>query len=154
MYYNAHAKTDIRPEFIQEAMKSTENVRPLKLKRSWINWLFRHYELHEGCINFFDEETVPADENGAARPPITWDERMEFNNWQDLFGRGIWGMSQREAENAAKREMNDFRKAGHLAGRCWIGKREWNGQEYLHVYLYGRDIHEFDLHFLFHPKQN
>ena len=152
MIFNIHAKQDIRPEFIREVMSEDFNVKRIKLKKSWINWLFRHYELQEGCINFFDAETTPADENETThKRPITWDERLAFNNWQDPFGK-IWGMSQREADQLAKMDLDDFRKAGHLSGRCWVGEYTWNGRKCLHVFLYGRDIHEFDLHLLLIKK--
>lgn len=153
MWYNRHAKQDIRQGFVDEAMARDENVRSVKLTKTWIERLFNHYHILEQVIDWYDSETVTCcselDGESMQERPVTWDERMSFCNWQDVSGEGIWDASQKAVDRAGKADMNDFRKAGHLAGRCWAGEGEWDGIPYLHVFLYGRDIHEFDIHFTF-----
>ena len=139
MWYNSNFKTDIRPEFIAKEMNRDTDVREFKLKKRFISWLFRHYFVWEFCINWFDDWFNDAD----------WNDRISWNNWQDPYAEGIWDMSQHMVDKYAKKEMNRFRKAGHLKGRCWIGNMTNDtGDDLLHVYLYGRDIHEFDYHFI------
>ena len=136
VWFNVNTRIDVRPQFIDEELRRVTNVKRLKLHNRFIEKLFNKYRVNEFLVKFYDSEDT------------TWDERIEFNNFIDVFGRGIWGQSQSTADNFAKGYMKEFRKAGHLKDRCWIGEY---GNNTL-VYLYGRDIHEFDLVYLMRKR--
>lgn len=158
MLFNQYVKKDIRDNYIQHEMESDTDISEFKLTKRFISWLFNHYYCWEYSVNFYDEIEASVYDydtmtyTGEIRPR-TWDERICFNNWVDLFGEGIWGMNQRQVDQYAKQLMNDFRKAGHINdSRCWIGNLKWEELEFVHVYLYGRDIHTFDLHFIMRKR--
>ena len=154
MYYNKNSKVDIRNSFIEKELQADIEPYPFKLTKRFISWLFRHYYVWEFCLNFYDEDRE-------------WDARIKWNNWQDVFFEGAWGQSQKTVDRIAKDGMNQFRKAGHLNGRCWLGmispengdnayylfmKTSVSNENLLHIYLYGRDIHEADYHFIMKKK--
>lgn len=151
MWYNVHSKKDIRPEFIADAMiipnaKSSEVYREQKLSRRFISWLFRHWYTSELSLWYYTLREIDKDE-------ATWDERISNSFWVDLFSDGGWCSSQEEVDSLAKDSINDFRKAGHLKERCWVNTGVMkDGMPFMHIYCYGRDIHEFDLHLLMIPR--
>ena len=157
MWYGINAKKDIRKDLISGACRMDGDeafdkiYHKLKLKSNFIDWLFRHYYTHEFAIHYFDADQKPvfdADGRLETYTDTTWDERIASNNWIDVFGAGMWDMNRSQVDKLAKMYMDDFRKYGHLKGRCWIGNRN----DFLHIYLYGRDIHEFDMHFIMLPR--
>ncbi len=156
MRYNCHAKQDIRQEWIRAEMEGDRDAHPIKLKKRFISWLFRHYSVFEDCVKFYDWEGCD-EYDGRTKETLTeeefWEERLTFNNWIDVMGEGIWYASQKSVDEMAMRMMNDFRKAGRLKGRCWAGWKEWNGHTFFHICLYGRDIHEYDHLFMMLPKK-
>lgn len=149
MRMNKNARVDIRREFIDDAMAGDSDPHGFKLTKRFISWLFRHYFVWEMCVNLYDLDWVynPDDCEDGREP--TWDERICTCTWQDPFADGIWRDTQQEVDRFARLNINDFRKAGHLKIRCWIGKHTYeDGADGLHVFLYGRDLHECDMHFL------
>lgn len=140
MWFNRNAKTDIREDMIEIEMSSLNNVHQVPLTKRFIRWLFRHYHVDEIGVLYYDLEDIP------------WDERISTNNWVDVFRDGSWGMTQRDVDFMSRDEMMLFKKAGHTNGRCWVGNRDCDGMQCLDVFLYGRDIHEFDIRLYMIPK--
>lgn len=72
--------------------------------------------------------------------------RIEFCNWQDPYSAGIWGMSQKEVDNIAKRDLKEFRKiAISKKKRIYCSKKD----DEIRIFLYGRDVLYHDLWFIF-----
>ena len=65
MWYGVNAKEDIRKDLIIDACRIDDNetfdkiYHELKLKSSFIDWLFRHYYTHEFTTHYFDEYQKP-----------------------------------------------------------------------------------------------
>ena len=149
MWMNKNAHIDIRQDFINEETKRDTDVHEVKLTKRFISWLFRHYYTECLTFNFYD-----MDSSWDEFSPVTWDKRISTCVWQDYFDNGCWCETQREVDRLAKLNINDFRKAGHFYRRFWIGRRMFDdGSEGIHLYLYGRDIHEFDLHIFFKKRK-
>jgi len=149
MYMNKNTRVDIRQEFIDGQTKRDIDVHEVKLTKRFISWLFRHYYTDCLVFDFYD-----MDSSWSEFAPVTWDKRISTCVWQDYFDDGCWCETQREVDALAKRNVNEFRKAGHLSRRSWIGKYIFNdGSTGMHLYLYGRDIHEFDVHVILKERK-
>ncbi len=69
-------------------------------------------------------------------------KRLAFNNWFDVYGEGMWGMSQVEADKMASDTMEELRQVSvHRHNRWWMIK-EGNGR--LIIFYYGRDWRDAD----------
>lgn len=144
-------KQDIRPDIIKKNLElnNGQNIHyhAIKLTNAFISWLFHHYQVLEFTIHYYD-----ADPDYEFAKDLTTEEfeekRLTYNTWVDVFGPGIWDMSQKQVDGYAKWNLDWFRRSGHLAGRCWLGYND----KMLHLYCYGRDIHEYDLYFVMLPR--
>ena len=150
MFNNCLYKQKIIPELIKEECQVLKNYSEIKLTSKFISWLFNQYEVFQYTVNFYDAE--PSEEE-KQQPDFDWEQfentkRMVFNNWVDIFGSGIWDMTQKEVDQSARSVLKEFRKSGHLKGRCWMAK----SNKMLHLFCYGRDIHKYDLHFIMVPR--
>lgn len=92
----------VREDLVQQELAQAEerygaHFVQHKLTNRFLDWLFRRYSISETSINFYDDEpSIPDD----ATPLETFalfraneERRMTFNNWTDMLGAGIWGMS-------------------------------------------------------------
>lgn len=107
-----------------------------------INKIFKEYNIVEFTEHWYDSE----DEDFLqGRDPL------EFNNWIDPFGPGLWGMDQKKANKVAKNMMFEFRKRCYrntVPKRFWIGKKD----NELLIYCYTRDIIAEDGYWFFKRK--
>lgn len=76
-------------------------------------------------------------------------ERLEFCNWQDPYSEGIWGMTQKRVNIISRNMLKEFRKLPvSKNNRIYFAKKD----DEIRIYLYGRDVINKDLWFLFKRK--
>lgn len=106
-----------------------------KLSNSFIDWLFNHYYTVEFSIHYFDM----IDEN-------TGKHRLDFRNWIDPYGKGIWHMSQKSVDKMSKKMLKDIRKRSICKReRVYVAEKD----DYVLIYWYGRDVFEEDYWWVF-----
>lgn len=81
---------------------------------------------------------------------------LNFNNWVDAYGKGIWGMTQKETDEYARKIVRDFshltrRPSQKVIPRAFTKVHE-EGKAFC-VYLYMRDKEACDYHILFVKKR-
>lgn len=77
-------------------------------------------------------------------------KRLTFNNWQEPYFEGNWGMSQRFVDNYGRRILKNIRSCPLSAkGRLFAGKND--GQ--IRIYFYGRDFLQLDYWFIFEKRK-
>ena len=143
-----HYRQNIRQDCIQKSigLNGTANkadYRQIKPTKRFIGNLFNKYQVQEFSIHFYDADKDYDFAKGLSDAEFL-EKKIQYNTWIDVFGPGIWNMSQKEADKVAKQDLNSFRKMGRLSGRCWL----WTDGKVLHLYCYGRDLLEYDLHFI------
>ena len=75
--------------------------------------------------------------------------RIEFNNWIDVIGSGIWGMSQHSVDKIARDTLLDVKKLEvKKKGRLFIS----TNKDDIRIYFYGRDLWKVDYWFIFTKK--
>ena len=78
-------------------------------------------------------------------------KRIEFNNWIEVFGEGIWHMSQHRVDEAAKDTLTEIKKSGaSLKDRLYYAKKD----DQIRIYFYGRDFMYTDYWFIFIKRKN
>lgn len=124
-----------------------------KLSNKFLDWLFRRYETWETTIHFYDSEPeIPDDATPAEIFELflaNEERRMTFNNWVDVIGDGIWGLTQRDADKDSRDLMVEFRSSQ-------VKKRDrvyyMNTGDVAMVYCYGRDFCGVDYWFILKKK--
>lgn len=129
-----------------------------KLSNKFIDWLFRHYYTVEMCENFYDSS--PNSDN------INWDNledrkkykelereyeqtRLEFCNWQDPWGDGIWNMTQENVDAFSRLYLKYLKKSSiSLKGRLFFAQKD----DEIRIYWYGRDFDYLDIWWIFKEK--
>lgn len=77
--------------------------------------------------------------------------KLTFNNWIEVYGNGIWGMSQYEVDRICIHILKYYHKRKHkLKDRVYISN---DNDGYIHLYFYLRDIESCDLHFIFKRRK-
>ena len=152
MWRNIRYKQDIRPALIKKSLEINHpkiklDYHEIKLHNRFINKLFNKYQVQEYTVHFYDADEDYEFAKGLSKNEFE-EKRLNYNTWTDVFGPGIWGMSQKQVDCYAKQVLDWFRKGGHLQGRCWLGYND----KILHLYCYGRDIYGYDLHFVMLPR--
>ena len=78
-------------------------------------------------------------------------KRIEFNNWIDVFGEGIWGMSQHKVDEAARDTFTEIKKSGvSLKDRLYFAEKD----NMIVIYFYGRDFMYTDYWMIFMKRKN
>lgn len=76
------------------------------------------------------------------------ERRLTFNNWIDVYSRGIWGLSQNRVDHYAKGLMKEAQKWQDLSNRVYsIECIDQKGKKHITLYIYGRDIYYCDYYF-------
>ena len=151
----------IRKDLIEKELKEKEasfgaSFKKLKLSSRFIDWLFNHYYTVEFAELWYDScpDVPEAWEKQVEYNFDYWNskeyrqleeeyepKRLEFNNWIDPFGKGIWGMSQAEVDRLAKKSLKYVRKTSvKKDGRLYIAYNE----DMISIYWYGRDFMKVD----------
>ena len=78
------------------------------------------------------------------------ERKIKFNNWQDPYGEGIWGMSQKMVDDLARETLKKtIKRCGlSLKDRLYYAKDD----KQIRIYFYGRDFMEMDYLFIFMRK--
>ncbi len=79
------------------------------------------------------------------------ERRMNFNNWQELYEKGNWDMSQNYVDRFARSVLNRVRKSAYSkAGRIYYAEDKQEGL--ISIYICLRDIKSVDYFFDFRKK--
>lgn len=62
------------------------------------------------------------------------ERRLTFNNWIEVYGKGVWDMSQHRVDEVAREKLQMLYEWSHK-DRFWIAR----DKNYIMVYAYGRD---------------
>lgn len=76
--------------------------------------------------------------------------RINFNNWQELYFKGNWGMSQRYIDSYGRsilKRVRNFPKS--IKNRLYVAKKE----DQIRIYFYGRDFLGMDYWFIFRERK-
>lgn len=83
------------------------------------------------------------------------ERRLTFNNWIDVYGRGIWGLSQDLVDFYAKGLMKETQEWQDLSDRVYsIECIDQEGKKHIKLYIYGRDIYYCDYYFNYIQRDN
>lgn len=73
-------------------------------------------------------------------------KRITFNNWQEPYFEGNWGMSQKYVDRFGKETLKKIRNCPFSArGRLFIAEKD----NQIRIYFYGRDYLQVDYWFIF-----
>lgn len=156
----------IREDLISQELAYTEKrlgckFGEQKLTNRFLNWLFRHYNVAEYEIHYYDSEPdkidalIPSDTQQNVYAYRLWREheerRMNFNNWVDVYGEGIWGYTRKEAERGAVDLLRYARSwPVQKKGRVFAAASDSE----LCLYCYGRDFLGEDYWFFLERKHH
>lgn len=133
-----------------------ENARfdfDIKMNTRIARYIRDNFDLTEFTTHYYDHYGY------SEGQPRTFKERMQFNNWVDVEGPGIWGMSIEEVNNDAFTNMLDTVKR-----KCYYEKVKYSNNNRWHIFLYddviflywfGRDIGDYcnnDKWWIYEPK--
>lgn len=143
----------IAEELLRQEERYHASFSQKKLSNRFLDWLFRRYETWEASIHFYDSEpNIPDDATQSEIFDLFRkheERRMTFNNWIDVIGEGIWGMSQRDADRQSRELLLDFRSSPiKKKGRVYC----MNTGDAVFIYCYGRDFCGSDYWFAFKKK--
>lgn len=78
------------------------------------------------------------------------ERRLTSNNWQDPYGEGIWGMSQKRVDQLVYDTFKSIQKFNiSKKDRLYISYK--NGE--IRIYFYGRDFNKLDHWFIFKKRE-
>ena len=78
------------------------------------------------------------------------ERRISFCNWIEVWGYGIWGMSQRQVDQVVHERLRDILKLNFSKkDRLYYAKND----EYFMIYFYGRDLIEEDYWFIMKKRK-
>ena len=143
-------------------LRGCKKDKKVKLSNRFISWLFNKYELVEFTIHFYDSEPeFDYDENDDGwnyKPPsytnMEWYKlwrdheykRIRFCNFTDVFGPGIWGISDKDNKELVINNLKFFRSLpDSKADRVYVYDSYKDNNEFINIYCYGRDIDGTDL---------
>lgn len=76
-------------------------------------------------------------------------DRLEFNNWIEVNGEGIWGWSQKDVDEYGKRILKRIKKfPTSIKDRLFVAESD----DDIRIYFYGRDLWKVDYWFIFKRK--
>ena len=136
--------------------------------------LFEQYEIQEITQHWYDSE--PKDETGysicekcevSSNPRCNkncniwnnWEkseQQLSFNNWIDVYGPGIWDMTQEESDEQAKNILSNALTKGENLERLFFSenntKKEKQTYHFYDIFYYNRDRKYYDWWFVFRRK--
>lgn len=96
-------------KLIEEELNRTEDngfkFHYHKLSNRFIDWIFRHYYIHEMCENFYDDEPDFDDEE--------FNMYMDYQNCHELTGLSFWNIVSNLEEIEEKKEDFRYSKEPH-----------------------------------------
>lgn len=77
------------------------------------------------------------------------ERKLTFNNWQDPYKEGIWGMSQKEVDKIVYDTFKFIQKFNiSKKDRLYISHKD----DEIRIYFYGRDFNKLDYWFIFKKR--
>ena len=150
MYYLCGHR-EIRPDLIEkELTRVRDDLEWIPMKRPSnrsLDRLFRRYTIVELAEMWYDSEPDIDYEHLTREQQYPLirayeERRIQFNNWIDIYGPGIWGTSQKEVDSLAKHYLKSIRNYPvKKKGRLFVGR----DQQMMYIYWYGRDFAGLDL---------
>lgn len=141
-------REDLIEKELQRGMRKGTEFHKIKLSNRFVDWIFRKFYTVEFCINFYDrepdwnenyedEDAMPTYEEYRAFE----EQRMAQLSWQDPFGEGIWGWSQKTVDSYSKKMLKGIKDYNiKKKDRLYCG----TDKDYFYVYWYGRDCYGID----------
>lgn len=125
--------------------------------------LLKDYNLHEFTIHWYDsspkfdniscdlcEKDISCSECKIWKEWNFSKEQLSFNNWIDVEGPGIWGMTQEECNNRAKEDLEKICEDEDFPIRTFYYQP--SDKDYFHIFYYNRDREHCDYWFVFKKK--
>lgn len=111
-----------------------------------------NFDIHEYTTHFYDDYKLP------------FEKRMQFNNWVDAFGPGLWYDTVEEADyfafncmlTAAKRK--EYFYANVKLRSTYTNEGRWHifiFEKAIMLYWFGRDLNHYESHdcwWIYNPK--
>lgn len=77
-------------------------------------------------------------------------KRIKFNNWQEPYFKGNWGMSQKYVDSFGKKTLKEIRKfPKSIKNRFYYAEKD----DVIRIYFYGRDFWKVDYWFIFRKRK-
>jgi len=162
---------NIRKDLIDKELKrgnKSSQFHYQKLSNKFLDWLFRHYYILELTEHFYDSEPdIPVEWQERNETGYIWDDkefrklwrklceeheekRIQFCNWIEVFGRGIWFMSQKTVDKISKDYLKRIRSVPikRRKERIYLAQEK----DYIFIYWYCRDIEKIDIWWIMKKK--
>lgn len=123
--------------------------------------ILNHYNIFECTMHWYDSDAKECDQCEMCAPPNycdnceiweQWrnsDERLKFNTWIDVYGAGIWGMTQKQCDKFVRRIFEGcIYKDGMWRERLFYYKPE-HDPNFIYLFYYNRDRDHYDYWFIF-----
>lgn len=121
-----------------------------------IEKLFNKYYCVEMTKDFYDSEPEIPHEWDFENPECMkiWEQlckdyeprRLSFNNWQEVYVEGNWGLAQKKVDSIAREILEDYQ---NLDNRIFVA----NYDDDLYFYIYARDLPEMrDYQIILRPR--
>lgn len=90
----------------------------------------KEYNEEEARLASLERERIYKEYNNSER-------KITFNNWIEVYGDGIWGMSQDKVNDVIMKNIKEFKSKykEELKDRVYYSQKD----DIIRVYLYGRD---------------
>ena len=154
------AKEEKRFSHIEKLVPLFDSSNPIKS----IEELFKNYNVQETTQHWYDSsprfDDISCDlcEDKKCNDCEAWEKwngsekQLSFNNWIDVYGPGIWDMSQEECDEQAKEILTKTLSKGENIERLFFVKST-KESEYYNIFYYNRDRKYFDWWFVFKRKE-
>lgn len=149
----------IQKEQEDEHFKCFEPLLPLlhpSCPVKTIEELFANYHIHETTQHWYDSDPNECHncKRRECRNCTIWkkweysEKRLSFNNWIDVYGPGIWDMSQEESDKQAEGILTEAIKNINNAERLFFTQPK-DDKNYFYIFYYNRDRKFCDWWFIF-----
>ena len=128
--------------------------------------LFENYHIQETTEHWYDSSPYECDncekhylKCSECKIWEKWngsEKQLSFNNWIDVYGPGIWGMSQEECDEQAKEILSNALTKEENLERLFFSesniKKEKQVYHFYDIFYYNRDRQYYDWWFVFRRK--
>jgi len=150
------AKEETRFNHIDKLIPLLDPSCPVKN----IEELFENYHIQETTQHWYDSSPNECDtcnkHYSKCNKCQLWKEwegsekQLSLNNWIDVYGPGIWGMSQEESDEQARDILNKaISKEENMERLFFCVPQIINKKEYFDIFYYNRDREHSDWWFVF-----
>lgn len=123
-----------------------------------IEHILREYHAYQVTCHWYDSMAPECDgcnndDCGACDTWLAWDgseEQLTHETWVDIWGVGIWGMTQKDMDKFALSLFREiFRARGHKERLYYVAPE--NGD--ICIFYYNRDQERYDYWFIFKKEE-